>query len=461
MAGIVAAARAYLQAENEAEREPLRPGLEAYDGDLDEVAAALRPKPPEEFQTGWLFSQPFRSARLAGKHPQQPVTYFVPPDYRPDQPRGLVIFLHGGARGSGDHGIYMYKNTFVNDVFEESGRIVCFPSAPASETCGARWNLPEADAYIADVIEEAQSLYAIDVNDVVLGGSSMGGMGAYHMAHLFADRFSSVFCSAGAWDFACWPALAGTTIWIMHGRNDACLYRRRHYTDVAFARAARLRLVEAGVDHVYREHAGGHHLLEGRWFLREWLEWARDKRRDPYYPHVVAVTPRGLTAWSDYRRHHQPPPEVGAKDFTEAPHARWVTIEGVGQETIQFDMMSWSGCRDEAREDWDNVSFAIKRKHIRGGLVEARIHKRKTIEVTPKNVTAFSLWLHPRMVDFNDARVVARSTERFRGPLRPSLATMLDSYLRRRDWGMLYTAKVTIADDGTWPTKDQLKLGLG
>jgi len=62
------------------------------------------------------------------------------------------------------------------------------------------------------------------------------------------------------------------------------------------------------------------------------------------------------------------------------------------------------------------------------------------------------------MVDLDDVRVLVRGQERFRGPVQPNLVTLLDSYLRRRDWGLLYPAKVTITDDGSWESRDQLNI---
>jgi hypothetical protein len=121
-------------------------------------------------------------------------------------------------------------------------------------------------------------------------------------------------------------------------------------------------------------------------------------------------------------------------------------------------MMTMSDVRDAVEEDWNSVTFTIRRKHVPGGMVEAVIRDDRVIEVNPRNAAAFTLWLHPNMVDFKDVRILVRGTERFRGPLKPSLTTLLDSYLRRRDWGLLYPARVTIGDDGSWATGDQLKL---
>ena len=461
--GILDVARSYLTTEAESVRAALRPELAAYTGDLAEVVDALRPKPPAEAETGWLLSQSFRSNRLAGKYPEQPFALHVPPDYDPSTPAGLLIFLHGGGQGRGDGGKHMYDcNPWANGLFEQCGRIVCYPSAPPHDRSWSRWQLPEADTYLADLIEELEHRYAIDPDNMILGGHSMGGMGTYHMAHRFADRFPTCLASAGHWDFACWRSLLGTTLWICQGVNDAILFRRRHGTDIEFARLARQRLEQSGVPFVYREHQGSHHLGDAIWIVREWLEWARDKRRDPFYPHVVAASPRGLTPWSEWRRHKVPlaahQNSTDFHDIPEAPHARWVSIDGLGDETVIMDMVTMSPCRDEVEDDWNDFSLTLKRKHVPGGVVEARIREDKTIEVMPRNVTGFTLWLHPRMVDLGDVRVLVRGEERFRGPVRADLATLLDSYLRRRDWGLLYPAKVSIEDDGTWPSGDQLEV---
>ena len=464
----IAAARAYLTA-GEAERAAQRPILDEYVGDFEEVIRAVRPPRPDKAETGWILSRQFRSSGLAGKYPEQPFSLYVPPDYDASKAYGLLIFLHGGGQGGGDASRHVYEHYGIRDLLEESGRIVCLPSAPPSERSWSRWHLPEVDEYLADLIAEVEQTYHLDADNMVLGGSSMGGMGALHLAHRFSDRFASVLASASHWDFACWHALHGTTLWILHGVNDANLFRRRHGTDIEFARAARLRLEQAGVDHVYREHSGGHAINDGRWIVRDWLRWSRDQRRDPFYPHVVAVTPRGLTPWSDWRRHKVPlAAHENVTDFHSippAPHARWITIEGLGAESILFDMVTMSDVSDAVEEDWNNFSLTLKRKHVPGGLVEAVIRDDQAtgvavIEVTPRNVTSFTLWLHPEMVDFREVRVLVRGKERFRGELKPSLVTLLDSYRRRRDWGLLYPAKVTIADDGTWATNDQLKIGV-
>ncbi len=462
----IAAARAFLAAGNAEEAGQPAARLAQYQGAFGPIIKALRPRLPARApKKGWQVSCNFTLPQFAQKYPEQPYTVYVPRNYRPDRPHGLLIFLHGGAKGRGDHAKFILTNTFVNDLLEESGRIVCLPSAPPHDTCNARWQLPEAETHLEDLIEELESRFNIDPDNMILGGSSMGGMGAYHLAHRFADRFSSVLCSSGSWDVAFWPCLKGAVVWLMHGMNDASLFRRRHYTDVAYARCAKARLDHFGVENVYREHAGGHHLLEGRGNFREWMKASQKYRRDPYYPHVVAVTPRGLTAWSNLNQdgtaatYGKPYDKITALD--PAPHARWISIDGIGDEALAFDRMIVSQCRDEVEKDWNDYKYEVGRQYVRAGLVEAWLRDDGVIEAIPKNVTGFTIWLHPKMVDFKRVRVIVRGEKVFDGKVQPNLATMLESYKRRRDWGLLYPAKLHITPETNslpWRTPDQLKL---
>jgi hypothetical protein len=122
-------------------------------------------------------------------------------------------------------------------------------------------------------------------------------------------------------------------------------------------------------------------------------------------------------------------------------------------------MADMSDCKDDVEQDWNQFRLNLKRKHINGGLIEAFIDGRNLIEVTPVNVKKFTLWLHPDMIDFSNLRVMVQGVEMFSGKIAPSLVTLLESYQRRRDWGMLYSAKLTFEDkDGKWAQDDQLKV---
>ena len=53
--------------------------------------------------------------------------------------------------------------------------------------------------------------------------------------------------------------------------------------------------------------------------------------------------------------------------------------------------------------------------------------------------------LHPRMVNASrPVTIVVDGRVRFQGRIVPSLVTMLESYRRRQDWGLIYPMKVVI-----------------
>lgn len=458
--------RAFLGSSSADERESLRKELAKFDGDFGRVVERMKPKRPAKAETGFIKNRPFRVEKFQKKYPGEIMTLYVPESYDPGKPTGLLIFLHGGGQCQPrDSGLKIFDEGYaISDLLMESGLLVCAPCCPYSETSFNGWNLPEVDDLVADVIEEMEHFYAIDPDRVFLAGSSMGGIGTLHLAHRMADRFAGCLASASAWDMAFWPCLTGTTLWFLQGINDAVMFRRRHGTDIEFARLAKMRLEQFGVDCVYREHTGGHPIGDGRWIFRDFLRWAAGHRRDPFFPHVVAVTPRGLTPWMEWRRHKVPlasyQNHLDFHDLPPAPHARWVTVDGVGRETILYDIVEMNDVRDAVEEDWNRFSLTLRRKHIRGGVLEAVQVDRGLIEATPKNVEQFTLWLRPDRVNFRNLRVVVKGTERFRGAVRPDLGTLVESYRRRRDWGLLYPASITIEKGKFWETSDQLKLGL-
>ena len=55
------------------------------------------------------------------------------------------------------------------------------------------------------------------------------------------------------------------------------------------------------------------------------------------------------------------------------------------------------------------------------------------------------LWLHPHMTDFKKSvTVIVNGKTRFQKKVKPSLATALESYERRGDWGLVYPVKIEL-----------------
>lgn len=438
----VRTARLYLQSEDPQEKARLAEKLDAYDGDLAELVDALRPRPQSAaVSPGYHPEEHFSDPVLREKHPDDLLYFQVPTGYDSAKPNGLVVFMHGGGKGSPRTAPDRYMlaaeadtpeaTTRLGELFEDTGLIGVGPSAPWNENDHSRWCLPEADDYLADVIRECKTRFAIDDDRVFLMGHSMGGFGAYHQVQRQPDRFAAVIGSAGMWSLAHWPAIRGTTFFLVQGVRDAEYGVRDRHTDIAFARHAHRLLEEKGIPHVFREHPGGHAFGYAKSQVREFLLTSGDLRRDPSFPHVVLASPVGYTTSKCY----------------PVRHNRWVTLEAEREGLLAYDTVQGSagGDSEGPREEWDRWQLTHETVQRNGARIEAINEGDNRFRVTTANVDRFSLWLNEDMVDFEkDVEVIVDGETRFSARVQPSVPTLLDSYQRRGDWGLVYPARVTI-----------------
>jgi len=462
---IAGMAREYLKNPSDS---TLARALGEWGGDWGGVVGKLRPAAPRKgVAKGSILDRPFQLPHLRQKHPGALMALFVPPDYSPDEQRGLLIHLHGGGKFTAPEvpsRMWGEPAQGFQDLFSESGFIVCMPAAPGLDSF-ACWNHPCVDDYLADLIEELETHYAIDPDHICLSGHSMGGMGAMHLAQRMPDRFASILAVAGSWDLAFWQVVEGTDFWFAQGTNDAVFQRRRHGTDVAFGRLAHRRLEELRIPHRFHEYPGGHEIADARRVLSEWLLHIRGVRRNPFHPCVTAVSPRGSSCFQDWRRFPVSPagrePAEKSAALATAPHLRWLSVGDPGTDTLCFDQAATTPCSDWAEEDWDHFEVLLKRKQVRAAMAEAWLRDGRTVEVAAKNTGSATLWLHPEMVDLARLRVFVHGRLAFDGELRPNLKDALDSYLRRRDWGLVYPARLRLEADQQWKTNDQINRSQG
>jgi len=435
-------ARQYLANTDSHERARLSRELAEYDRDWKDVIIALRPRPDQSVRPGYYKEEHFTQPQLRKKHPDDLLYFVVPTGYCPDRPTGLVVFMHGGGKGSPRTAPDRYMSAAdpeapptssrLGDLFEAAGMIGVGPSAPWNENDHQRWCLPEADDYLADVIEECKTRFNVDPDRVFLFGHSMGGFGAYHQVQRQPDRFAAVIGSAGAWGLAHWPVIRGTTFCIVHGVTDATHGVRDRSTDIAYARWADELLSEKGIAHVFKEHPHGHPIGYGKPHIREFFEASRDLRRDPFSPHVVLASPVGwVTA-----------------DCLPVRHNRWITLDATREGQLEYDTLRGngkSGSKDCPIEEWNQWELRHKSVKRNGASIEAINRGGNWLEVTTTNVSRFTLWLHPEMVDFSKPiRVALNGKSCFDRRISPSLVTLLESFERRGDWGLVYPAKITL-----------------
>ena len=177
----------------------------------------------------------------------------------------LVVFLHGaGERGSDNRRQLTYLPEWMASE-EHRRNHPCFLLAMQCPE-GEFWAPydkerdmapipgPPVDVLLALIraIDEVTDAEPIDLERVYLTGLSMGGYGTWRLASLQPGRFAAVVPICGGGDPADAKALAGQSIWAVHGTRDAVVPERRSLDMVEAIRAA-------GGDVRYSALEGVHH----------------------------------------------------------------------------------------------------------------------------------------------------------------------------------------------------------
>lgn len=106
---------------------------------------------------------------------------------------------------------------------------------------------------------------------------------------------------------------------------------------------------------------------------------------------------------------------------------------------LEYDELVEKG---EAFDEWRLEHRRVTRS---GSMIDAINRGNNRIDVSTENITHFTVWLYPRMIDVaRPVTIVVDGRVRFQGQLKPSLVAALESYERRLDWGMIYPMKATI-----------------
>ncbi len=460
---IIAVAKAWL-AGSESVRRGLEEKLKSWHGDIDAVIAKVKPSNYIETKTGEIFYQDFKIPELAQKYKNHKYHMYVPAHYKPGTPIGAMLWLHGG--GSCESLAEDLKHLEDYDMDDEtvtgrspartevdtSNYILIAPVGPCGSLLphpehASRWDAPIADQYLMDILTEVDQRYNINENKIILGGFSMGGIGAYHMALRLSDRFSAVMASAGAWELGSWADLINTPMYLIQGANDAHYYGpdqcRPHNTAIEYARMAYKLLGGANSMHKFYEYPGEHGWDDtgyNAWvnFLDGQNGWVTTKARDPYEKHVIAIN-----SWRSY--------DVGSNfgvTWTEdpSPDTMWVSINSVGSGTISYDYARVVGdgsCDSESA--WKNWSLVEDKKYLNGARADAKITGPNQISITTQNVESLSVWLHPKMgMDFSKPISITLDEVTSQMTCTPSLLDALRSYERRQDWQMIYQCELDV-----------------
>jgi poly(3-hydroxybutyrate) depolymerase len=126
-------------------------------------------------------------------------------------PRPLILALHFGGTPTQFYGEGLVRN-LIGPAFAELDAVIVAP------TCfDGSWIAPRCERNALAVLDFALANYDVDPSRVLVSGFSMGGVGTWHFAARYPDRFM-----AGIPVSATRPASALPTIpiWALHSTDD-------------------------------------------------------------------------------------------------------------------------------------------------------------------------------------------------------------------------------------------------
>ncbi len=128
----------------------------------------------------------------------------VPPHYDPQKPLPVVLALHG----AGTNGTMTASFTGLNKKADEAGFAVVYPNGTGPAGILLTWNsggtrragegsTTDDVGYIRKVLDDLQTVLAVDAKRVYATGLSNGGMMCYRLASEMSDRIAAIAPVAG------------------------------------------------------------------------------------------------------------------------------------------------------------------------------------------------------------------------------------------------------------------------
>lgn len=214
---------------------------------------------------------------------------YLPESYGKDDRRWpLLVYLHGGG-GSGTEVERLARYPLVQRLEEEPDFpfVVVTPQCPAGlltghGPMGDTWS-EHADLVDA-LIEELLGAYRLDPDRVVLVGHSMGGYGAWYLAHRFPLRFAAVAPMSGP-GVTWWTYRAkGVPFWVFHGEQDEAV-------PIAESEAMVRALEEIGGNVRFTRYPDGGHAIREPFDGDELYDWLLEQRRGEGHEAMPPSTP--------------------------------------------------------------------------------------------------------------------------------------------------------------------------
>lgn len=221
-----------------------------------------------------------------------PYQIMFPKNYDINKKYPLLVFLHGaGERGSDNEKQLVHGQDFLINNFESTyPAIVIAPQCPESTywsnveksvvnndvnfTFGLTDKPTPAMETLVKLVQYWLSSGKIDINQVYVGGLSMGGMGTYELLWRMPNTFAAAFPICGGGDMTkVVDSTQNTAVWIFHGSEDSVV-------PVQFSKDMYDRMKSAGIDVKYTEFPGVNHgSWENVFKSTDLIPWLYNKRK--------------------------------------------------------------------------------------------------------------------------------------------------------------------------------------
>ncbi len=164
-----------------------------------------------------------------------PYRLLLPKNFDKAKKYPLIVFLHGaGERGNDNelqlvHGKDLFINMNKNNTFPS---IVVFPQCSKNSYWANVSRINNSFSFLGDptenkslklvegMINELQSNFKINSNQIYVGGLSMGGMGTFELVYRNPDMFAAAFAICGGANPKIGEKISKTNWRIYHGDKD-------------------------------------------------------------------------------------------------------------------------------------------------------------------------------------------------------------------------------------------------
>ena len=182
-----------------------------------------------------VLSQEFSKELFVSDKDSLPYRLLLPKNFDNAKKYPLIVFLHGaGERGNDNelqlvHGKDLFINMNKNNNFPS---IVVFPQCSKNSYWANVSRINNSFSFLGDptenkslklvegMINELQSNFKINSNQIYVGGLSMGGMGTFELVYRNPDMFAAAFAICGGANPKIGEKISKTNWRIYHGDKD-------------------------------------------------------------------------------------------------------------------------------------------------------------------------------------------------------------------------------------------------